>query len=97
MQHGEKVNFGTLTQLVLEQVPEEELCVMLNWMTAVGLPVTLKELGITDDSREHLMPVAEAACAANDTLHNLPFPVDVERVYNAMLVADAYGRAALAM
>lgn len=97
MQHGEKVNFGTLTQLVLEQVPEEELCVMLNWMTAVGLPVTLKELGITDDSREHLMPVAEAACAANDTLHNLPFPVDAERVYNAMLVADAYGRAALAM
>ena len=97
MQHGEKVNFGTLTQLVLEQIPEEELCVMLNWMTAVGLPVTLKELGITDDSREHLMPVAEAACAVNDTMHNLPFQVDAERVYNAILVADSYGRAALAM
>ena len=43
------------------------------------------------------MPVAEAACAVNDTMHNLPFQVDAERVYNAILVADSYGRAALAM
>ena len=25
MQHGEKVNFGTLTQLVLENIPQDEL------------------------------------------------------------------------
>ena len=95
MQHGEKVNFGTLTQLVLENIPEEELSDILDWMTAVGLPVTFEELGITDTSREHLMPVAEAACAADDTLHNMPFEVTPEIVYNAMLAADAYGRAAL--
>ena len=95
MQHGEKVNFGTLTQLVLENIPEDELYDMLDWMIAVGLPVTFKELGITDTGREHLMPAAEAACADNDTLHNLPFEVNAEMVYNAMLAADAYGRAAL--
>ena len=96
MQHGEKVNFGTLTQLVIENMPEDELSDILDWMTAVGLPVTLGELGITDLSREHLMPVAEAACAEDDTLHNLPLEVTPEIVYNAMLAADAYGRAALA-
>jgi len=96
MQHGEKVNFGTLTQLVLENIPEDELIDMLDWMVAVGLPVTLGELGITDTSREHLMPVAEAACAEGDTIHNLPFEVTPEKVYNAMLAADAYGHAALA-
>ncbi len=96
MQHGEKVNFGTLTQLVLENIPEEELADILGWMTSVGLPVTFAELGITDTSREHLMPVAEAACADNDTLHNMPFEVTAESVYNAMLAADAYGREALA-
>ena len=95
MQHGEKVNFGTLTQLVLENIPQDELVDILNWMIAVGLPVTLGELGITDTSREHLMPVAEAACAENDTLRNMPVEVNPEIVYNAILAADAYGRAAL--
>lgn len=95
MQHGEKVNFGTLTQLVLENIPEDELVELLDWMIAVGLPVTLEELGVTDTSREHLMPVAEAACAENDTLHNMPLEVTPEIVYNAILAADAYGRAAL--
>lgn len=96
MQHGEKVNFGTLTQLVLENMPEEELVDMLDWMINIGLPVTLEELGITDTSREHLMPAAEAACAETDTLHNMPCEITPEIVYNAMLAADAYGRAALA-
>ncbi len=96
MQHGEKVNFGTLTQLVLENIPEDDLFEMLDWMTTVGLPVTFGELGITDTSKEHLMPAAEAAAAENDTLHNLPFEVTPESVYSAMLAADAYGRAFLA-
>ena len=95
MQHGEKVNFGTLTQLVLENIPIEELNDILAWMTEIGLPVTFEELGITDISREHLLPVAVAACADNDTIHNLPFPVDPEKVYSAMLAADQYGKIAL--
>ena len=95
MQHGEKVNFGTLTQLVLENVSIEELQDILDWMIAVGLPVTLGELGITDTSREHLMPAAEAACAENETIHNMPCEITPEIVYYAMLAADAYGRAAL--
>ncbi len=95
MQHGEKVNFGTLTQLVLQNMPEDELYDLLDWMIEVGLPVTLEELGITDRSRAHLMPAAEAACAESDTMHNLPEKVDAEKVFNAMLAADAYGRYAL--
>lgn len=95
MQHGEKVNFGTLTQLVLENMAEDDLGDLLDWMISVGLPVTLEQLGITDHSREHLMPAAELACADTDTLHNLPVPVDPEKVYNAMLAADAFGRACL--
>ena len=97
MQHGEKVNFGTLTQLVLENMDEDDLLELIDWMVTVGLPVTFEELGITDTSREHLRPAAEAACADNDTLHNLPFDVDADRVIDAMLAADAYGRAVLEM
>ncbi len=92
MQHGEKVNFGTITQLVLENTSDEELSNILDWMITVGLPVTLAELGITDTSREHLLPAAQAACAESDTLHNLPVPVSPGKVVDAILAADAYGK-----
>ena len=44
---------------------------------------------ITD---EKLMAVATAACAENDTLHNMPFVVTAESVAAAIKAADAYGR-----
>lgn len=95
MQHGEKVNFGTLTQLMLEKLPEAELKPVLDWMVDVGLPVTLRQLGITDASDAHLLPVAEAACAEADTLHNMPFPVTPAAVVAAMQAADALGHAVI--
>ena len=67
MYHGEKVAFGTITQLVLENVPADELEDIIDWCIELGLPVTLKELGIENPTREKLMAVAEAACAENDT------------------------------
>ena len=49
MYHGEKVAFGTITQLVLEDIPADELEDIINWCIELGLPVTLKELGIKID------------------------------------------------
>ncbi|MEJ8734693.1 glycerol dehydrogenase [Mediterraneibacter sp. ICN-202921] len=92
MYHGEKVAFGTITQLVLENIPAEELEDIIDWCIELGLPVTLKELGITEVTDEKLMQVAEAACAENDTLHNMPFPVTPDSVCAAIKAADAYGR-----
>lgn len=92
MYHGEKVAFGTITQLVLEDVPQEELEDIISFCAELGLPVTLGELGIKEVTREKMMAVAEAACAENDTLHNMPFEVTPEKVCAALLAADAYGR-----
>lgn len=91
MYHGEKVAFGTITQLVLENIPAEELEDIINFCSEVGLPVTLKQLGVEEITREKIMAVAKAACAENDTLHNMPFEVTPETVYAAILAADAYG------
>ena len=41
---------------------------------------------------EKIMAVAKAACAENDTLHNMPFAVTPESVAAAIKAADAYGR-----
>ena len=92
--HGEKVAFGTLTQLVLENA--DELYEVLDFCVEVGLPVTFAQLGVEDASYERVLEVARLACAENDTLHNMPFEVTPEKVAAAMLAADAYGRAALA-
>ena len=92
MYHGEKVAFGTITQLVLENIPADELEDIIDWCIELGLPVTLKELGIENPTKEKLMAVAEAACAENDTLHNMPFEVTPESVYAAILAADRYGK-----
>ena len=89
---GEKVAFGTITQLVLENIPAEELEDIIDWCIELGLPVTLKELGITEVTDEKLMAVATAACAENDTLHNMPFEVTPETVCAAIKAADAYGK-----
>lgn len=90
--HGEKVAFGTLVQLVLENAALEELEEVLEFCTEVGLPTTLADLGVENPTQEQLMEVAKLACADADTLHNMPFPVDADSVYAAILAADELGK-----
>ena len=88
--HGEKVAFGTLSQLVLEDA--DELPEVLDFCVQLGLPVTFEQLGVKDASYDRVLEVAKLACAPNDTLHNMPFEVTPEKVASAMLAADALGR-----
>jgi len=89
--HGEKVAFGTLTQLVLEGRPEDEIEEVLDFAVSVGLPVTLAGIGVGDIAEEKLRRVAEAAVRENETIHNESFPVTAEAVLAALLAADALG------
>lgn len=92
MYHGEKVAFGTIAQLVLENMEASQLEDIISFCIDLGLPVTLAQLGIKEVNKEKIMAVAEAACAENDTLHNMPFEVNADKVYAAIMAADAYGR-----
>lgn len=93
--HGEKVAFGTLVQLVMEQRTKAEIEEVLNFCISVGLPVTLAEIGITEIQEAEIWEVAKAAAAPGETIHNEPFPVDPGKVYAAILAADAMGALAL--
>lgn len=79
-------------QLVLEDAGEDEIMEVLDFCIEVGLPVTLKELGITEIVPEKIMEVAKLACAPEDTMGNMPFEVTADDVYEAILGADALGR-----
>ncbi|MDX5595743.1 glycerol dehydrogenase, partial [Pseudovibrio sp. SPO723] len=44
--HGEKVAFGTLTQLLLENAPLEEIRTVIEFCRSVGLPTNLFDMGV---------------------------------------------------
>ncbi|EMA0996654.1 glycerol dehydrogenase [Salmonella enterica] len=90
--HGEKVAFGTLTQLVLENAPVEEIETVAALCHSVGLPITLAQLDIKQDIPAKMRTVAEASCAEGETIHNMPGGATPDEVYAALLVADQYGQ-----
>ncbi|MCT4552910.1 MAG: glycerol dehydrogenase [Alphaproteobacteria bacterium] len=89
--HGEKVAFGTIVQLVLENAPMEEIRTVIDFCKSVGLPTSLSDLNIADASKKDLMAVAKAATAEGETIHNMSFPVTPELVYAAIVTADQLG------
>lgn len=86
--HGEKVAFGTLAQLVLENAPLEELEEVIHFCQSLGLPTTLKELNADKATEAQLREVAVAASVAGETIHNMPFPVTANDVYAAIVTVD---------
>ncbi len=59
---------------------------------AIGLPVTLEELGLPGVSDNALWEVAEKATAPGETIHKARRHVTAEEVFQAILAADTYGR-----
>ncbi len=92
MYHGEKVAYGLLVQLILEGQPRTELETVLDFLSRVGLPCTLAEIGIQDPTRAKLEAVAQRATVPGETIHNEPFEITVDMVVDAVVAADAAGR-----
>ena len=91
--HGEKVAFATIVQLVLEGRSTHEIEEVIEFCMAVGLPVTLGQLGVSQIDPHRIMQVAEAATQEGETIHNMPFKVTATMVRDAILAADAMGQA----
>lgn len=90
--HGQKVAFGTLTQLVLEGRPRKDIEEVLGFCISVGLPICLEDVGINNPSREEIRQVAEATAAPGETIHATWFDVTPDMVEAAIWAADAIGK-----
>ncbi|NFI56956.1 glycerol dehydrogenase [Clostridium botulinum] len=90
--HGEKVAFGTIAQLVLENAPKEELNEVLDFCLEVGLPVCLSDIGVDTITEDELMEVAKKACIEEESVYSMPFPITVEAVAAAIIAADKIGK-----
>jgi glycerol dehydrogenase len=79
--HGEKVGFGVLVQLRLEEVlggnrlAAQARRQLLPFFRELGLPVSLEQLGLGQASLEELQMVCQFACRPDSDLHHLPFTV----------------------
>ena len=90
--HGQKVNIGSVTQLVLEGAPTEEIEEFVRFTTRVGRPNTLTEIGLTADDVHDLTRVAESATAEGETIHAMPFPVRVPELVDALRSIEGFSR-----
>jgi glycerol dehydrogenase len=90
--HGQKVNIGSVTQLVMEGAPSSDIRDFVEFTTRVGLPNTLTEVGLSIDDEKSLRIVAEAATVPGETIHSMPFEVAAEDVVSALVSIESLSR-----
>ncbi|MGV0026595.1 iron-containing alcohol dehydrogenase [Phormidesmis priestleyi] len=89
--HGEKVAFGILVQLRLEEMIQgNQLAAtarqqLLKFYREIGLPQTLTDLGLESVTIADLQHAAEIACAETSDIHRLPFKVAPDQLMAAMV------------
>ncbi len=89
--HGEKVAYGILVQLRLEEMLQSnQLAIsarkqLLDFYQQIGLPKTLDDLGLEDAKLAELRTAAEIACQPGSDIHRLPFKVTAEQLMAAMV------------
>jgi glycerol dehydrogenase-like iron-containing ADH family enzyme len=89
--HGEKVAYGILVQLRLEEmIQNNQLAVsareqLLQFYAKIGLPQSLADLGLEHITVAELHSCAEIICQPNSDIHRLPFKVTPEQLMAAMV------------
>ena len=91
--HGEKVGFGVLVQLRLEErlggnrLAGQAHRQLLQLLRQLGLPVSLEDLGLAGASLNELQQVCAFACREGSDLHHLPFSVTPGALLEALVGA----------
>ena len=93
LMHGEKVGFGIITQLCLDdEMDVDEVYAVVDFQIEIGLPVTFADVNLEGVSRERLRQIGDRCVVEGSLCHNHPFEVTAESVVDAMIAADALGR-----
>lgn len=87
--HGEKVAYGTLTQLVLENRTDEEIESFIDFYQQIDMPTTLAQLHLGNASYEELYKVGDLALSPGDTMGNLDAGLTADDIAQAILTVDA--------
>ena len=88
--HGEKVAFGIVCQMVMENTPAETVDKVMRFMVDIGLPVTLEQLDV-EPIEENITAIAKKT-ADGPLVHQEPVFITEKIVYDAILMADELGK-----
>jgi glycerol dehydrogenase len=86
--HGEKVAFGIICLMALENRPPEELNEALDFCIDLGLPTTLADLGLKDVSEADLAKVGDLAMLPTNVIHSVPVKLTSALVANCIWTAS---------
>ena len=87
--HGEKVAYGILVQLILED-KWAEIEQLLPFYRQLGLPASLKDIGVSVINAEVITSVAEKSTDPDDSIHVLPGEITTATVSKAMTELEKY-------
>ena len=88
--HGELVGFGLLVQLHLEeknsnsQLTKQARSQLLDFLTQLNLPISLESICLKNTTSNELHKACNFACNDNSDIHQLPFQIKVEDLYEAI-------------
>jgi glycerol dehydrogenase len=88
--HGEIVAFGILAQLCMEKTDDEEIKTLIQYYQEVGLPFTLRQMGIESLTDQQWKELGDITVTIED-MANMPFEVTPDMVISAVSQADRIG------
>lgn len=91
--HGEKVAYGTLVQIVLENRPFDEIKKYIDFYQAIEMPTTLEEMKLADRPFEDLVKVGSLANQDGDTMAGLRADITAEEIAHAIVAVSAISKA----
>ncbi len=89
--HGEKVAYGILVQLRLEEMAANNSLAatarqqLIQFYNQLGLPTSLADMGMDQLTVAQLEQAATVACLEGSDIHHLPFPVQPAQLMAAMV------------
>jgi len=91
--HGEKVAFGLMTQLCLDDSLNIDLVeATAEFMAKAGLPITFADINIDNVPEDRLREFADGIAGEGSFIHNHNFKATGRDIYDAMIAADALGK-----
>jgi len=89
--HGENVAFGLLVQFVLEGRSEEFFEDILEFYKAIGLPTTLKQIGLPHITESQMDILLERVCRQGSYIYNMNVAIDQPKIREGIMRADELG------
>ena len=88
--HGEKVAYGILVQLYLENAEPSEIDEYIQFFQDINMPTTIADLSLAETSEEDLLAIGELTLDEDETIHNMAGDFKPQDIVDAIKAVDVY-------